>query len=266
MNTNIINSLLNVTIFKSTYFIGIISILIFIAHLFYNYALQSRDPSDDKPNIYDIDKGPLSFSTSLIKEIHLFVLDICLILITLVNYSSPLRYLMLTAVPFAFSRLSNIFNNDKGFLENEEIKKPSFLLFDIFGDTYARGLHLPLKLINYIGYLIIPLSFLFLKIGIYDKIGNYYLYGGVIILFLFRLINLISDKKNNYTSETLVGSLIEGLGFSLVTGIYFFNNIIAESTTLFVNSKGVMSTYFVIVLIIIALVYRMINNKNNKEN
>ena len=117
-----------------------------------------------------------------------------------------------------------------------------------------------------IGYLIIPVSLLSLKLITNSNIGINYLNVGVFFLFFHRLINLNLSEKNILTSEGFIGSLIEAIGIGSTSGPYFFSNIVSISSILFFNSPNSLAIYFAILFLIVYLVIyslkRALNNKN----
>jgi len=258
----IIDSLTNVTIFKSAYILSIVTIINFIYHLTRLYLAKNRKSEKNEVNSYALDKSDngkyskYSYAISLIKEAYLLILDFTLIILTLLsNFSflgQHLRVLIITVIPFMINRFNQLLYEEKPFVENQIIQKN------------IKKANVVKKIIYYLGYLIVPFAFLTLGGYTQSYFAKNYLYIGIFFLLISKILNLLFKSDSNFSSESIWGSLIEAIGFSGIAGFYFFSNLLPNSSNI-ILSGSFIPVYITLVILFFAIIIYLISNNNNKD-
>ena len=257
----IIDSLTNVTIFKSAYILSILTIVNFIYHLIRIYLNKNKTSENNEVNSYAFDKSDngkyskFSFAISLLKEAYLLIMDFTIIVLTLLsNFSflgENLRVLIITIIPFMIDRFNQLVYEEKPFVENQVIQQ-----------NIKKG-NVVKKILYYLGYLILPFSFLTLR-GYTDSFyAMVYLYVGISFLLISKILNLFVKSDNHFSSESIWGSLIETIAFSGIAGFYFLSDLIPNSSNIIFSGSFVPTYFTFVILFMVIIIYLVSKDKKN---
>ena len=139
-------------------------------------------------------------------------MDFTIIVLTLLSNFSFLGenlILIITIIPFMIDRFNQLVYEEKPFVENQVIQQ-----------NIKKG-NVVKKILYYLGYLILPFSFLTLR-GYTDSFyAMVYLYVGISFLLISKILKLFVKSDNHFSSESIWGSLIETIAFSGIAGFIF---------------------------------------------
>ena len=258
---NITKALIDVTLYKGLLIVGILTIINFVYHCSRVYYKNPKKEKGDEANAYFLANKNNKEGTndnyvsaiSLFKEIYLFLLEIVLIGVTLFTdqsiFKGYTKYLVITMIPFLKERYSSIVYDGSGFVESKVIQYT------------LKHVNMVGKIIYTLGYLIMPFTLLYLR-NITNNVGLNYLYIGIVLNFVHRILNLTQPATSNFSSESLWGSLIEAYSYALPSAVFYFSSSLSELLTETFNTQYFYPIYLIVVFIIVYLIFYFVRNSN----